>query len=310
MKHLSSGHNLQLGHPHNLVFIDAMLDKLQSKLDQMLCIYCHKKFIDWFVLKEHMRKKQHKRVNPKDSSYDRFYVVNYLERGKDWHDIQSEKDYEEDFKSSNLSEDEEVSLDACGDWSDWQEDDDAQNENKVHCLFCTWKGADLVSVIAHMREDHCGFDLLNLEDKRFYSMIKVVNCIRRKVQEGCCIVCDWPGSEAQKDIGMKSIGSKQNARSAVNVKGGKKEEEAKREALLKHMTEASHFACPNPKLWDWPEYFFPTYENDALLYVLGELCDEDGDEENQQEMLQNMMGLLSCDSTENQTSEPNISSNI
>lgn len=42
------------------------------------CLYCERTFKDRHVLKEHMRKKQHKKVNPKNKAYDRFYVINYL----------------------------------------------------------------------------------------------------------------------------------------------------------------------------------------------------------------------------------------
>jgi hypothetical protein len=35
-----------------------------------------------------MRKKQHKRINPEDTEFDRFYIINYLEVGRDWRQIQ------------------------------------------------------------------------------------------------------------------------------------------------------------------------------------------------------------------------------
>lgn len=43
-----------------------------------MCIYCNKEFKDFVMLKEHMRKKNHKRIDPKDKSYDQFYMINYL----------------------------------------------------------------------------------------------------------------------------------------------------------------------------------------------------------------------------------------
>jgi hypothetical protein len=39
-----------------------------------------------------MRKKQHKKINPQNKVYDRFYVINYLELGKSWEQVQSEDD--------------------------------------------------------------------------------------------------------------------------------------------------------------------------------------------------------------------------
>ena len=56
------------------------------------CLYCERLFRDRPTLKEHMRKKQHKKINPRNKLYDRFYVINYLELGKTWEEIESEDD--------------------------------------------------------------------------------------------------------------------------------------------------------------------------------------------------------------------------
>lgn len=42
------------------------------------CLYCEKTFRDKTTLKDHMRKKAHRRVNASNRDYDRFYVINYL----------------------------------------------------------------------------------------------------------------------------------------------------------------------------------------------------------------------------------------
>ena len=42
------------------------------------CLFCEKEFKEWSILKDHMRKKGHKRLDPKNKEYDRFYVINYL----------------------------------------------------------------------------------------------------------------------------------------------------------------------------------------------------------------------------------------
>ena len=60
------------------------------------CIYCEKTFKDMPTLKEHMRKKQHKRVNPSNHGYDKYYMVNYLELGKTWEQVLHEDDEEEE----------------------------------------------------------------------------------------------------------------------------------------------------------------------------------------------------------------------
>lgn len=55
---------------------------------RLQCLYCERIFKDRTVLKEHMRKKQHKRINPENEKYDRYYIINYLEMGKNWRDFQ------------------------------------------------------------------------------------------------------------------------------------------------------------------------------------------------------------------------------
>jgi hypothetical protein len=46
-----------------------------------------------------MRKKKHFKINSKDTAYDRFYMINYLEPGKDWKALEKEKDDDEDTAS-------------------------------------------------------------------------------------------------------------------------------------------------------------------------------------------------------------------
>ncbi len=41
-----------------------------------------------------MRKKQHKKIDGHNHTYDRFYVINYLELGKTWEEVQAEDDRE------------------------------------------------------------------------------------------------------------------------------------------------------------------------------------------------------------------------
>lgn len=48
---------------------------------RLLCLYCEKTFKDRFTLKEHMRKKLHKKLNPNNKEYDQFYLVNYIVGG-------------------------------------------------------------------------------------------------------------------------------------------------------------------------------------------------------------------------------------
>ena len=46
--------------------------------NSQLCLFCEKSFKDKASLREHMRKKQHRKINPKNKEYDRFYIINYM----------------------------------------------------------------------------------------------------------------------------------------------------------------------------------------------------------------------------------------
>jgi hypothetical protein len=41
------------------------------------CCYCSKTFPDYIKYKSHLRKKKHFKLNPKDTSFDEYYIVNY-----------------------------------------------------------------------------------------------------------------------------------------------------------------------------------------------------------------------------------------
>ena len=45
-------HNFNVGQPDNLVFIKEFLDKIEAKLEQLVCLYCEKVFKSRDVLKE------------------------------------------------------------------------------------------------------------------------------------------------------------------------------------------------------------------------------------------------------------------
>ena len=51
-------------------------------------------FPDRQTLKDHMRKKQHRKLNPDNSVYDKYYIVNYLELGKTWREVDKEEERE------------------------------------------------------------------------------------------------------------------------------------------------------------------------------------------------------------------------
>ncbi|XP_054940881.1 zinc finger protein 277 isoform X7 [Physeter macrocephalus] len=79
LNHMAREHTFNIGLPDNIVNCNEFLCTLQKKLDNLQCLYCEKTFRDKNTLKDHMRKKQHRKINPKNREYDRFYVINYLD---------------------------------------------------------------------------------------------------------------------------------------------------------------------------------------------------------------------------------------
>ncbi|XP_064605513.1 zinc finger protein 277-like isoform X2 [Liolophura sinensis] len=234
INHMASQHDFNIGSPDNLVFVDEFLDIIQSKLNNLLCLYCEKLFKDRWTLKEHMRKKHHRRINPENKTYDKFYVINYLELGKNWEKIKLE---EEDSCESETDDDESET-------SEWTEDPSSQ----AVCLFCTFSSSSSEKINKHLHELH-DFDLEGIKRERglnFYQQVKLVNFIRRQIHQCLCYGCS------------SKFQSKQD--------------------LLDHMHSESHIRqLPKEPLWDQPEYFFPTYENDNLLCQL-EDWEASGDE--------------------------------
>ncbi|XP_014677907.1 PREDICTED: LOW QUALITY PROTEIN: zinc finger protein 277-like [Priapulus caudatus] len=101
LNHMAHLHGFSLGLPDNLVFTDELLDLLQDRVTKLYCLCCEKVFKDRMVLKEHMRKKKHKQLNPNNPEYDKFYVINYMGLGKDWRKVQSQLECENERDDSN-----------------------------------------------------------------------------------------------------------------------------------------------------------------------------------------------------------------
>ncbi|OCT88992.1 hypothetical protein XELAEV_18017621mg [Xenopus laevis] len=225
--HMNKEHSFNVGLPDNIVYCNEFLDALEKKMDSLQCLYCEKSFRDTNTLKDHMRKKQHRRIKSKNNEYDRFYIINYLELGKSWEEVQSEDD--RDFVDSKTE-----------DWSDWEE-----NPISAVCLFCENQADTTEKLLCHMKDSH-QFDLLKIKldlGLNFYQQVKLVNFIRRQIHQCRCHGCQ-----------------------------GKFQSTAE---LTTHLEEEGHFGTlPERSLWDQPQYYFPTYENDSLLCTLS---DSEGD---------------------------------
>lgn len=143
------------------------------------CLYCEKTFRDKTTLRDHMRKKSHRRINASNREYDRFYVINYLvkralaaprlaappahllssvspqELGKTWEEVQSEDDGEpvedehEEYEPRPGRPTPAPPLSPASllhrDWSDWRAPPLA-----AVCLFCHHQSETMELIYAHM----------------------------------------------------------------------------------------------------------------------------------------------------------------
>uniref|UniRef100_A0AAG5DM27 C2H2-type domain-containing protein n=1 Tax=Anopheles atroparvus TaxID=41427 RepID=A0AAG5DM27_ANOAO len=176
ISHLYAKHFLQLGKSEHLVFVDELIETVQEKLNRLICLFCEKIFKDRPTLKEHMRKKGHKRINPDNHYYDRFFLVNYrLKQKPEYVPIAQRKEESRVFNSDDDSD---------SDWSDWNGE-----EQTTTCLFCTHSEAKIDKLKQHMVETH-SFDFAEtVNGMSFYQRVKVVNFIRRQMHIRKCIAC-------------------------------------------------------------------------------------------------------------------------
>ncbi|XP_061402307.1 zinc finger protein 277 [Musca vetustissima] len=275
LEHLFTKHFLQLGKPENLIYIDELLAKVQHNLENLICLYCEKVFKDRVTLKEHMRKKAHKRINPNNKTYDKYFLENYkIPDTTKGHNHQQQKRVQkkpkgraggeqqqpaqqqrsaikDNSRSSSQQEIESVdferfahhSEDSDSDWSDWNGEGGVQ---PITCLYCPQKVDDFQLFKKHLSQTHSvDFDKL-LEGLNFYQKIKIVNYVRRQMCLLRCVTCDQRFEN--------------------------------QDLLLQHLQEEQHFGVGTRKQWDKPEYFFPTYEDDGLLCTLDDNPNDDMDE--------------------------------
>ncbi|VDM06758.1 unnamed protein product [Wuchereria bancrofti] len=232
--HLYMIHHLNLGSPDNL---GAFLSLKYNE-----CIYCEKRFSDRNTLMDHMRKRNHKEVNPKNNYYDKFYIINYLELGKRWLDVLKE-DFEDTmptFVDSDEEEEEES-------WQEWQEDNIDVEQTRVVCLFCEETEDHAAPLLEHMKDVHY-FDILGIIEKEkldFYERVKMINYIRKENYNARCFVC-----------GRDDLGSLQK--------------------LRQHYTENDHLSkgLPEKSVWCTEENLVPIFGNDHLTWMLESYVDE------------------------------------
>ncbi|KAI9314297.1 hypothetical protein BX666DRAFT_2020339 [Dichotomocladium elegans] len=173
-KHMFSEHNFNIGLPDNLVNVNEFLDLLENKLTKLQCLYCEKTFTSAPVLRKHMRKKKHFKIAPKNRQYDRFYVINYLEPGKNW----------EHFEHDNYESDDDKRDD---DWADWSEEE----PEPTMCLFDSDVFPSPAEALEHIKSAH-GFNLSAIRKEHnldFYKTVVLLNYIRHQSSLDKCFVC-------------------------------------------------------------------------------------------------------------------------
>ncbi|VDM58828.1 unnamed protein product [Angiostrongylus costaricensis] len=250
--HLYMIHHLNLGSPDNLVFVTEYIEHLKEKLQRNECIYCEKIFGDRNTLMDHMRKRNHREVNPKNHYYDKFYIINYLELGKRWLDVLAE-DFEDTMPTFVDSEEEEED----NSWCEWHEDNVDADEIRVVCLLCHESDDTAEGLLAHMKEKH-EFDLVKLIDENHldvYQRMKLINYIRKQNFKPVCFVCQRNDIENTQE-------------------------------LAKHLQERERpiKSLPDKSLWDTEECLVPVFGNDNFLWRLESLLESreaDSDKEEQ-----------------------------
>ncbi|KAK0418962.1 hypothetical protein QR680_013875 [Steinernema hermaphroditum] len=239
--HLYMIHHLNLGKPDNLVFVNEYIEHLREKITRNQCICCEKKFGDRSGLMDHMRKRNHREVNPKNDYYDKFYIINYLELGKRWLDVLAE-DCEDTMTCFADTDDEEEDES----WDQWEEYNEDEAPTPVVCLFCDESYDEATLLVDHLKKGH-KFDLLKIfadEKMDMYARMKFLNYIRAKMYNGSCFVC------GKQDLGGL---------------GG----------LRTHLAENGHLSAGTTErsVWDTEENLLPTFGNDHFLWMLESLME-------------------------------------
>jgi hypothetical protein len=237
--HMAEFHNFDLGDANNLVYTCQLLRLLEEKLHNLQCLYCEKTFKDALVLKEHMRKKRHKRLRINSPTYQWFFMSSYL--GKKDYDAVADSEEDDDEEVEDADNDEKASPSREHEWNDWVETEGCD----AVCLFCHQTSTDTELLLQHLKNTH-GFELQQLiSDHKlsFYQQVKLINFMRRQLHYNTCTYCDTKFDNF--------------------------------EALSHHLRTTVHSTLLPPVCaWNQPQYYFPTYENDSLLCSL---MDNDGD---------------------------------
>lgn len=227
LNHLYEKHNFHIAKPDNLIFIDELVNTIATKLENLQCIFCEGVFKDRTILKEHMRKKGHKRINPENKEYDKYYLVNYIGDKQVKQNYKAQKNHSNSIKKS-VDFENDSNVDSDPEWSEWTE----ENGPLITCLLCDHSETEYDRMLHHMKIQHEFSFIKATEGMDFYHKVKIVNYIRRQIHLKQCLSCETKFDDSKN--------------------------------LEKHIKEMKHWVLSKQK-WDQPEYYFPTYEDDLFL---------------------------------------------
>eukprot|EP01117_Protostelium_nocturnum_P004621 TRINITY_DN1676_c0_g1_i3.p1 TRINITY_DN1676_c0_g1~~TRINITY_DN1676_c0_g1_i3.p1 ORF type:complete len:453 (-),score=86.63 TRINITY_DN1676_c0_g1_i3:60-1418(-) len=238
--HMFDVHSFNVGLPENLVNVDRFLEILREKIRSHICVYCEKTYSSMAVLKMHMRKKKHFKINGKNKIYDPYYIINYLENGKNWEAIQSETDDSEDESQESV-----VEQSKNDNWDEWND----VEENDVKCLFCR-HCTNLIEILDHMNIVH-EFSTEKMRTKmnlNFYECIRAANFIRKQVNDLKCPTC---GEQFKSEENLN--------------------------AHLRHLNHCG--VTKDSSFWKDDSYLIPFLKDDPFLRSIESLDSDEEDEE-------------------------------
>ena len=236
-----------------------------------------------------MRKKRHFKISPQNHFYDKYYVINYLEAGKNWQDHENETPEKKQSASSSDTKNAGTApedLDPVNDaevWDDWVEN---SPEEDTVCLFDDRVFATVQEAIDVMQAEydfhlpafldkltsmHINSLYLDMslaedieapaesedplcsgaKDSLFYQRIQLINFVRSATMENTCLYCGAHFSSMDE--------FSNHMRDSGHASHFEKELAEERNAFKREK-------------WQIPHYLYPVVEADPLLYAIDDEC--------------------------------------
>lgn len=174
LRFLLEEHQLDLGRPSNLVYINDFFDILRQKFENNICIYCNTEFPNLRTLKAHLQRKNHAKIPKNNPLYNRFYIINYLELDGTIHNAELISKRETPLIKHALEDfNNEITCETC-------------------CLLCDFIFKTIDLCIDHMHKEHKFLfsEIYETLNKDLYSCIKMINYIRYCKIRSICYLCN------------------------------------------------------------------------------------------------------------------------